>query len=208
MFVNCSSSVWYVIVSGMGKSIFYRLFKLGRIPQDLQTVLEMEGIVVSDEGIGGWYVTKDLKSPGRRSKYRKEGFSGFLVITKTRVLAYTFKKRQVNIAVDDPNMSKLYAELVGSEKITLSFETSSFHDDWQGVIELQFNTPKAQDFYEALLDVGVQSGTVAEDNWLLNLWIVEWLNFCLVGWANNMNLPCGKRNFNVLLGKYQSNLMP
>jgi len=164
MFVNCDGLVGYGIVFGMGKSIFYRLFKLGHIPQDLQTVLETEGIVVSDEGISGWYVTKNLKAPGRRSKYRKEGFSGFLVIIKTRILAYTFKKRQINIAVDDPNISKLYAELVGSEKITLSFETSSFHDDWQGVVELRFNTPKAQDFYAALLDMGVQSGTVAEDN--------------------------------------------
>jgi hypothetical protein len=147
----------------MGKSIFYRLFKLGRIPQDLQTVLDTEGIVVSDEGISGWYVTKNLKAPGRRSKYKKEGFSGFLVITKMRVLAYTFKKRQINIPVDDPNISKLYAELAGTEKLTLSFETSSFHDDWQGVIDLQFNTPKAQEFYDALLDVGVQSGAASNN---------------------------------------------
>jgi len=146
----------------MGKSIFYRVFKLGSIPKELRSVLETEGIVVSDEGIGGWYVTKNLKTSGRRSKYRKEGFSGFLVITKTRVLAYTFKKRQINIAVDDPNISELYAEFISSEKLTLSFETSSFHDDWQGVVELRFNTPKAQEFYDALLDVGIQPGTVSD----------------------------------------------
>jgi len=145
----------------MGKSIFYRVFKLGSIPKKLRSVLETEGIVVSDEGIGGWYVTKNLKAPGRRSKYRKEGFSGFLVITKTRVLAYTFKKRQINISVDDPNISNLYAELVNSEKLTLSFETSSFHENWRGIVELRFNTPKAQAFYDALLDAGVQSGTVS-----------------------------------------------
>jgi hypothetical protein len=163
MFVNCSESTDYVIVSGMGKSIFYRVFKLGSIPKDLQSILEPEGIVVADEGMSGWYVTKNFKAPGRRSKYRKEGFSGFLVITKKRVLAYTFKKRQINIGVNDPKISELYATLDGSEKIVISFEASSFHDDWKGVVELQFNTPKAQDFYDALLDVGVQSGAVSNN---------------------------------------------
>ena len=136
--------------------------RTGGSPKELQSILETEGIVVADEGVSGWYVTKNFKSPGRRSKYRKEGFSGFLVITKERVLAYSFKKRQINIAVNDPKISELYADLDGSEKITISFEASSFYDDWQGVVELRFNTPKAQDFHDALMGFGVQSGTVSD----------------------------------------------
>lgn len=146
----------------MGKSILYRLFKMGSIPKELRSVLEEEGVVVADEGMGGWYVTKNLKTPRRRSKYRKEGFSGFLAITQKRIVAYTFKKRQINILVDDPKISELYADIIGEDKLSISFETASFHTDWQGVIALQFKTAKAQDFYDALLDMGVQPGIVAD----------------------------------------------
>jgi hypothetical protein len=50
----------------MKKTLPYRLFGLGRIPRQLRPMLESEGIVVADEGIGGWFITKHVNGPGRR----------------------------------------------------------------------------------------------------------------------------------------------
>jgi hypothetical protein len=61
----------------MKKTISYRLFSIGGISKKLRPVLEKEGMLVCDEGIRGWFVTKNFKAPGKRFWYRQEGFSGF-----------------------------------------------------------------------------------------------------------------------------------
>ncbi len=103
----------------MGKSILYRLFKIGAIPKDLRPVLESEGIVVSDEGMGGWFITKNFKAPGRRSLYKKSRISGCLIVTKKRVICCTFGRQQISILVGDPKMSFLHAKLVKAQTIAL-----------------------------------------------------------------------------------------
>jgi hypothetical protein len=150
---------WIVKGSSMGKTILYRLFGLGSIPKNLRPVLQSEGIIISDEGIGGWFVTKNLKAPGRRSFHRKTGFSGCLVVTKKRIVSYTYARRQINIPVDDPKLAAFRVDLPKRHTVSLSFESSVFHDDWQGVIELRFNTEKAQEFFDVLSAIGVQHGS-------------------------------------------------
>jgi len=140
----------------MGHTLLYRLFKIGGIPKKLRPVLEAEGMVVVDEGIGGWVITKDVKGPGKRFKHRMEGFSGFLAITQKRIIAYTYWKRQINSSVEDPRISALHADLSSSQSIVLSFESSAFRDDWQGIIKLHFKTSKAQKFYDVSMDIGAQ----------------------------------------------------
>jgi len=140
----------------MGHTLLYRLFKIGCIPKKLRPVLEAEGMVVVDEGIGGWVITKNVKGPGKRFRHRLEGFSGFLAITKKRAIAYTYWKRQINSSVEDPRISALYVNLSSPQSIVLSFESSKFSDDWQGIIKLRFKTSKAQKFYDVLMDIGAQ----------------------------------------------------
>ncbi len=145
----------------MGKSILYKLFGLGRIPRKVRPVLEAEGIQIADEGIGGWYITRNFKSPGRRTKYRKQGFSGCLVVTKKRVILYSFGRRQINIAVEDAQMAALYADVTRPGTLSLSFDAADFHDGWQGGIEFRLKTAGAQDFFDLLRALGVQQGVAA-----------------------------------------------
>jgi hypothetical protein len=142
----------------MQKSILYRLFKVGSTPRKIRSVLEQEGIVLSDEGIGGWFIARNVKGPGKRYVHRREGFSGCLVITKKRIICYTYWKRQINISVDDPRLSELYVDATDQQKLSVSFESSVFRDGWEGVIEYRFKTDKAIQFQEALTSLGVQKG--------------------------------------------------
>lgn len=146
----------------MKKSILYRLFRLGAIPVKVRPILEAEGIVVADEGMGGWFITRNVKGPGKRYLHRSEGFSGCLVITKKRIICYTFWKRQINIAVDDPKLSQMYVAVPGKNRLCLSFESSVFREGWQGEIEYRFRTEKAQRFQDLLLALGVRQRTPEE----------------------------------------------
>lgn len=138
------------------KTILYRLFGVGSVPKQLRPVLEQEGIVVCDEGIGGRFVAKHVDGPGKRYRNRTEGFSGYLVITKERVVCYTYGKRQINISIDDPKIANLYANTPDEKSLWLSFESSNFREGWDGVIEFRFNTDKALLFRDALIAIGAQ----------------------------------------------------
>ena len=145
----------------MGKTILYRLFKVGSIPKKLRPGLESEGITVSDEGMGGWYIARNVKGPGKRFIYRREGLSGCLVVTQKRVICYTNWKRQINILVEDRKLSSLYVELLDPRRFAISFESSVFRQDWEGVIEFRFRSDKAQEFHDVLTGLGVQEGSAA-----------------------------------------------
>ena len=108
--------------------------------------------------IGGWFFTDNVKGPGKRYVNRSEGFSGCLVITRKRVICFTYWKRQINISVDDPGISELYFNVPDHSTLSISFESSAFREKWEGVIELRLNTQKAQQFGDLLKAIGARQG--------------------------------------------------
>ncbi len=131
----------------MVKTILYKLFKIGGIPKNLRPMLETEGFVVYDEGISGSVFMKDFKSPGRWAKHRKEWFTGFLAVTRKRVIAQAYGKRIINTPLDHEKFQSIEVKLVNPGRIEFAFESSDFHSNWSGWIVLRFNTLKAQEFY-------------------------------------------------------------
>lgn len=146
----------------MRKSILYTLFGLGKIPKKIRPALASEGIVVADEGVRGWFKTKRLKGPEKRFVHRAAGFSGSLVITQKRIICFTYGKNQINITVDDPNIIKLFADIPKEKTLSIAFEASDFRDDWSGIIEFQFRTEKARQFFDHMQSKGVQHGTPSD----------------------------------------------
>ena len=150
----------------MKKTILYRLFGVGSVPEKLRPVLEQEGVVALDEGIGGWFVAKHVNAPGKRYRRRTEGFSGCLVVTKSRVVCYTYGKRQINISVEDPRIASLCVDTPTAQMLCLSFESSDFHEERQGVIVFRFATDQSLSFREALVAIGAQQGTACANQTL------------------------------------------
>ena len=146
----------------MAKALLYQLFKTGSIPEGVRAKLEAEGLVAADEGLRGMWFSRHFKAPGRRSLYKSRGFIGFLAISSKRIVAYGNGRQQINLPVDDQRVADLHSELMGEDRICISFETAHFHTDWQGVVEMRFQTDKAKTFHDALLHVGVQSGRMQE----------------------------------------------
>jgi len=142
----------------MKKTLSYRLFRLGGIPRKLRPLLEAEGLRVADEGLSGRLVMGRVRGPGRRHYGRVEGFSGFLVVTGKRVMAYSYAKRQINIGLDDPRLAEIYVRLTSPEWLAISFEASTFREGWSGVMEFRFRTDKAPRFHEVLVAAGASQG--------------------------------------------------
>jgi hypothetical protein len=143
----------------VGKSLLYRLFNLGSIPEKLAPVLKQEGIVVADEGLTGWFRTRDVAAPGKRHIRRSRWFCGCLVITKMRILCHAFGKRQINLPVGDARLSRLSVDLPGENLLLISFESSDFLPGWKGRIEFLFRTEEAGEFRDVLLSLGAKPGS-------------------------------------------------
>lgn len=148
--------------NAMKKTILYRLFGFGSIPKKWLPTLQEEGVLVSDEGVSGWLIMKNVRGPGKRYIQRAEGFSGCLVITKKRVLGFTYWKRQINIAIDNPKIYRLIFNCKNNETLSICFESSVFREGWEGEIEFRFKTKKARQFCDSLKSIGAQQVTADE----------------------------------------------
>lgn len=134
----------------MGKTLLYRLFGLGKVPKSIVPVLESEGRILVEEGVGGSVRFKNFRGPGRRSNWRKYWFSGSLVLTQKRVIAFVFWRRVFNIPLDDTRLIKLNVEAEGDNRLCISFDVSDFHIDMVGTVEYRFATSQARLFEERL----------------------------------------------------------
>ena len=56
----------------MAKTIFYRLFGLGKMPEQFKATLNSEGILLFDEGIKASVTYLDFRAPGKRFGWRKD----------------------------------------------------------------------------------------------------------------------------------------
>lgn len=65
--------------------LFRKLFRIGKLPADLRTQAEAEGLIHLDEYIGVW-ARFTGKIPGRKSVGLVRGYGGALVLTNQRVL--------------------------------------------------------------------------------------------------------------------------
>jgi len=146
----------------MKKSWLYRLFGVGTIPRKLRPTLEAEGILVADEGMGGRVIFRNVRGPGKRYVYRIQGFSGWLVVTRTRVVCHALGKRQIHIPLDDPKMAALSVDVPAEHRLSIAFESADFRKGWNGRIEYRFNTDKAFQFCDALWAAGAQRKGDAE----------------------------------------------
>ncbi len=134
----------------MAKSLLYRIFGLGQMPQDPGAALESEGVILLEEGIRGSITYKRFRAPGRYSSWRRQTFAGSLVITRERVVAFAFSRTVVNVPFKDPKFEKLHVSVENEERLLIAFKAEDFHDDRSGSIEIRYRTPQARLFEERL----------------------------------------------------------
>jgi hypothetical protein len=135
----------------VGKSILFRLFRLGALPDRIRPLLELEGITALDEGIGASLSAKRLKGPGKRYFHKKSRFPACIAVTNKRVAVFAFRNKEIiNIPAEKINPDNFSAGVLDNSILVISFESSSFLSGWSGAVEIKFRTPKARALYEAI----------------------------------------------------------
>jgi len=134
----------------MGKTWMYRFFGAGKLPLKLREKLEAEEIVLLDEGIGGSITYQNFLAPGKASAWKHSGFTGAVLLTKTRFVGLAYVRPVINLPYDDPRLPAVQITLPEPDMLRIAFDAATFHDGWSGSIECRFKTAHAQKICSAL----------------------------------------------------------
>ena len=132
------------------KTLLHRLFGWGKIPKKYAPTLHGEGIVLLEEGIGGSITLKKFRAPGRYHSWKRNWFTGCLVITEKTFAAFTLWKPVIFVPLKDERFSELKCSVEKNDILFITFDASAFNEKWSGTIECRFKTPKARLFLERL----------------------------------------------------------
>jgi hypothetical protein len=129
------------------KTLLHRLFGLGKLPKGARPAIDAEGIVLVDEGIGGWVKLRRFRAPGRYHSSRSSWFTGSLVITGLRFAAFAFSRPIINVPLAGERLGDL--EITASDdRLVVRFEASQFNPQHSGSVEYRFRTDLARSFAE------------------------------------------------------------
>jgi hypothetical protein len=119
----------------------------------MRPAIEQEGIILIDEGIGGWVKFKNFKAPGRRYSLKYSWFTGAVVLTHKRFAAFTFYpffNPIIDVPVAAEHLNKLQCSLKKETTLCVLFDPSDFREGWSGTIECSFSTSQARLFLEQI----------------------------------------------------------
>ncbi len=134
----------------MSKTIFYKLFGWGKIPEAMLPILQQEGIVLGEEGLSGTVYFKNFRAPGKRYSRRISWFSGSIVLTKKRLVAWSYSKPIINVLVDGDSFHALHFFLKDEKTLAVKFDSSVFNEQWSGDIEYRLKVSQPRLFLQHL----------------------------------------------------------
>ena len=134
----------------MSKTLFFKLFGWGKIPEAMLPLLKEEGIVLGEEGLSGSVYFKNFRAPGKRFYRKVSWFTGSIVLTKKRLVAWTYSKPIINVPVDDDSFHALHFFLKDEKTLAVKFDSSVFNEQWSGDIEYQLKVSQPRLFLQHL----------------------------------------------------------
>jgi hypothetical protein len=137
----------------MAKTLFYRLFGIGKMPWELRSKLQLEGLTLFDEGIKASVTYLDFHRPGKYANWRRQWFSACIALTNERLLALQYGSPIINVPLADERLQRMEFSVEGSDTLLVRFDVGLFHDNWSGAIEYRFRTPQAADMIKWIHDL-------------------------------------------------------
>ena len=132
------------------KTIWHRLFGVGRLPEPVRAQLQQEGGLVLDEGIRCCLHNPYLRTPTKiRHGYRRR-FTGAVALTNVRIMAFEHSQRCINVPFTDERFRKLRFAQEGADTLVVEFDPALFHPDWTGLMIFRFQTPYAPQLLQHL----------------------------------------------------------
>lgn len=137
----------------MSKTLLHRLFGIGRITKPYAAILEREGMVLLDEGIGGSITLKNFKAPGRRHSWKRNWVTACLVVTHKTFAAFTPFRPVIYVPLADAaHLAALECSIEKAGMLLIAYDASPFNREWSGRVECRFKTEQAQRVIDRLAD--------------------------------------------------------
>lgn len=134
----------------MTKTLLYRLFGVGKIPEYLAAQLSAEGILLLDEGIKGSVTYINFRSPVRYANWKRQWYTASIALTEARLVALRFSQTIINVPLTDERIRSMNFSLEASGTLLAAFDAALFHQDWSGKLEYRFRTEYGQSFLDKL----------------------------------------------------------
>ena len=127
----------------MSKTLLYRIFGTGKVPKKYLAQIQNEGVILQDEGVGGSITFRNFRSPGRRSGWRRNWFTGSIVLTREHLLGFAFSRQIIGVAWHTEEIRQLSLSVDDPDILCVEFDASKFNEEWSGEVEVKFRTPLA-----------------------------------------------------------------
>ena len=134
----------------MSKTLFFKLFGWGKIPVAMLPILKEEGIVLGEQGLSGSVYYKNFRAPGKRCYRKISWITGSIVLTKIRLVAWSYSKPIINVPIDSAPFKALHFFLKDEKTLGIRFDSSLFNEQWSGEIEYRLKVSQPRMFLQHL----------------------------------------------------------
>lgn len=128
----------------MTKSLLYRWFGRGKVPQAYRDALESETLLLVDEGLPGVLTLRRFRGPGRFHFLKKSSFAGSIVLTDVRFVAFAFSRPVVNVPLAGDYLDRLKLTIPSEGQLLIEFDAGDFDGGYSGEVACRFRTPLAR----------------------------------------------------------------
>lgn len=141
------------------RSLFYRWFGFGKTPAKYLELLELEDVIYHEEGLAGHVTMKEIRAPGRRHSWKRNWFTGSIVITRKTFAIFNHFRSLVYVLIDHEKFTDLEIHLDG-ERLQVDFDAGDFMENWTGSVSVQIKIPYASKL-NAVLEQAVSKNSGA-----------------------------------------------
>jgi len=124
----------------MSKTLFYRLFKAGEVPKKLLPMIEREGILFQEEGIGSVIHFRKFRAPGKYYGHKVNWGSGSIVLTKEHLLAFRYSTSTIGLAWSDVKTRGLACYVDQQARLCFAYDAANFNEKWSGNVEVKYSS--------------------------------------------------------------------
>lgn len=121
----------------MAKTLLYRLFKVGRLPIQLNAKIAKEQVIDRQEGMPALIHYRDFQAHGKSFKNKLVKAVGSVCVTNWGIYASIFKSVAIQFAWTDPRIKQIHFE-VKKKYLSMSFEASVFDSAAKGKVDYRF----------------------------------------------------------------------
>jgi hypothetical protein len=136
----------------MAKSIFYRLFGLGKIPRRYRGDIEKEDVVFKDEGLTILVKYRGFRAPHAYYSRKNSLIVGSVVLTKNRFACYrgNILPPVFEVPVENEAFGAFSFSLDDKERLRVLIDAPAFQKGWKGTIECRIPSESAMGLLQAL----------------------------------------------------------